>query len=44
MAAQDYLARFIKESEFFHIDLPQALDGFLTIAEGMTHWWAQLAH
>lgn len=38
------LARFIKESELFHIDLPQALDGFLTIAEGMTHWWAQLTH
>lgn len=38
------LARFIKESELFHIDLPQALDGFLQIAEGMTHWWAQLAH
>jgi hypothetical protein len=38
------LARFIKESELFHIDLPQALDGFLAIAEGMTHWWAQLAH
>jgi hypothetical protein len=38
------LARFIKESELFHIDLPQALDGWLTIMEGMTHWWAQLAH
>ena len=38
------LARFIKESETFHIDLPQALDGWLTIMEGMTHWWAQLAH
>ncbi|MFG2683089.1 DUF3865 domain-containing protein [Streptomyces sp. NPDC048392] len=38
------LARFIKESETFHIDLPQALDGWLTITEGMTHWWAQLAH
>jgi len=37
------LARFIKESELFHIDLPQALDGWLTITEGMTHWWAQLA-
>jgi hypothetical protein len=37
------LARFIKESELFHIELPQAVDGFLTIAEGMTHWWAQLA-
>ncbi|GAB2882052.1 hypothetical protein GCM10027074_57960 [Streptomyces deserti] len=38
------LARFIKESELFHINLPQALDGFLTITEGMTHWWTQLAH
>ncbi|MFD3422444.1 DUF3865 domain-containing protein [Streptomyces decoyicus] len=38
------LARFIKESELFHIDLPPALDGWLTITEGMTHWWAQLAH
>ncbi|MFC8944005.1 DUF3865 domain-containing protein [Streptomyces rochei] len=38
------LARFIKESETFHIDLPQALDGWMTITEGMTHWWAQLAH
>ncbi|GLF98097.1 DUF3865 domain-containing protein [Streptomyces yaizuensis] len=38
------LARFIKESELFHIDLPQALDGFLQIMEGMTHWWAELAH
>lgn len=38
------LARFIKESELFHIDLPQALDGFLTIAEGMTHWWAELTY
>jgi hypothetical protein len=38
------LARFIKESDLFHIDLPQAVDGFLQIAEGMTHWWAQLAH
>ncbi|MFJ5588363.1 DUF3865 domain-containing protein [Streptomyces noursei] len=38
------LARFIKQSELFHINLPQALDGWLTISEGMTHWWAQLAH
>lgn len=38
------LARFIKESELFHIDLPQALDGFLVITEGMTHWWAQLTY
>ncbi|MGV9318257.1 DUF3865 domain-containing protein [Streptomyces sp. NPDC003660] len=38
------LARFIRKSELFHIDLPQALDGWLTITEGMTHWWAQLAY
>lgn len=38
------LARFIKQSELFHIDLPQAVDGFLQILEAMTHWWTQLAH
>ncbi|MER0477266.1 DUF3865 domain-containing protein [Streptomyces sp. Edi2] len=38
------LARFIRESELFHIDLPQAVDGFLQILEAMAHWWAQLAH
>ncbi|MFC4951059.1 DUF3865 domain-containing protein [Pseudonocardia sp. GCM10023141] len=37
------LARFIKENELFHIDLPQALDGFLQIMEAMTYWWTQLA-
>ncbi|MFE3653334.1 hypothetical protein ACFXO2_37070 [Streptomyces sp. NPDC059152] len=37
------LARFIRKSETFHINLPQALDGFLQIMEGMTHWWTQLA-
>ena len=36
------LAQFIKKSELFHIDLPQALDGFLQIMEAMTHWWTQL--
>lgn len=38
------LAQFIRKSHLFHIDLPQALDGFLQIMEAMTHWWAQLAH
>lgn len=36
------LAQFIKKSELFNIDLPQALDGFLQILEAMAHWWAQL--
>ncbi|WP_284741672.1 DUF3865 domain-containing protein [Amycolatopsis sp. RTGN1] len=36
------LAQFIKKSELFHIDLPQALDGFLQILEAMADWWAQL--
>jgi hypothetical protein len=37
------IARFIKESETFHVDLPQALDGFLTILQAMAHWWTRLA-
>lgn len=37
------IARFIRESELFHIDLPQTLDGFLTILQVMAHWWVQLA-
>lgn len=36
------LAQFIKKNELFHIDLPQALDGFLQILEAMAHWWTQL--
>lgn len=36
------IARFIRESEVFHIDLPQAVDGFLTILQAMAHWWIQL--
>lgn len=37
------IARFIKEGELFHVDLPQALTGFLTILQAMAHWWTQLA-
>lgn len=36
------LAQFIRKSELFHIDLPQAMDGFLQIMEAMAHWWTQL--
>jgi hypothetical protein len=38
------LADFIRKSELFHLDLPQALTGFLEIFEGMAQWWSQLAH
>ncbi|MFF3957450.1 DUF3865 domain-containing protein [Streptomyces sp. NPDC001890] len=38
------LARFIRQSDLFHLDLPQALEGFLQIFNAMTHWWTQLAH
>ena len=38
------LADFLRKSELFHLDLPQALTGFLEILEGMTQWWTQLAH
>jgi hypothetical protein len=38
------LAQFIKKSDLFNIDLPQALDGFLQILEAMAHWWIQLNH
>jgi hypothetical protein len=37
------IARFIRASELFHVDIPQALDGFLTILQAMAHWWTQLA-
>jgi hypothetical protein len=37
------IAQFIRKSETFGINLPQALDGFLQIMEGMTHWWTELA-
>jgi len=38
------LAQFIRKADLFHIDLPQALDGFLQILEAMTAWWTQLDH
>ncbi|MEU2146086.1 MULTISPECIES: DUF3865 domain-containing protein [Streptomyces albovinaceus subgroup] len=38
------LARFIRQSDLFHLDLPQALEGFLQIFNAMAHWWIQLAY
>ncbi|GAB7101865.1 hypothetical protein JCM4814A_01790 [Streptomyces phaeofaciens JCM 4814] len=38
------LARFIRQSDLFHLDLPQALEGFLQIFNAMAHWWTQLAY
>ncbi|MFF6772704.1 DUF3865 domain-containing protein [Streptomyces sp. NPDC012637] len=38
------LARFIRQSELFHLDLPQAVEGFLQIFNAMAHWWTQLAY
>ena len=36
------IARFIRESELFNLNLPQIRDGFLQIMEGMAHWWTEL--
>ncbi|MGW8762893.1 DUF3865 domain-containing protein [Streptomyces sp. NPDC055815] len=38
------LARFVRQSELFHLDLPQAVEGFLQIFNAMAHWWTQLAY
>ncbi|MFJ6140729.1 DUF3865 domain-containing protein [Kitasatospora sp. NPDC092286] len=38
------LARFIRQSDLFGLDLPQALEGFLQIFNAMAHWWTQLAY
>ena len=38
------LAQFIRKSELYGFDLPQATEGFLQIFKGMTHWWTQLAY
>ncbi|MFP8903117.1 DUF3865 domain-containing protein [Streptomyces atacamensis] len=38
------LARFIRQSELFRLDLPQALEGFLQIFNAMAHWWTQLTY
>ena len=37
------IARFIREYRLFGLDLPQIVDGWLQILEGMTAWWSQLA-
>ncbi|WP_019925533.1 DUF3865 domain-containing protein [Nocardia sp. BMG111209] len=37
------IARFIREYQLFGLDLPQIVDGWLQILEGMTVWWSQLA-
>jgi hypothetical protein len=37
------LAQFIRKSELYGLDLPQAVEGFLQIFGAMTHWWTQLA-
>jgi hypothetical protein len=37
------IARFIRENQTFNLDLPQIVDGFLQIMEGMTHWWTELS-
>ncbi|RNH93501.1 DUF3865 domain-containing protein [Micromonospora aurantiaca] len=38
------LAQFIRNSDRYGLDLPQAVEGFLQIFNGMTDWWTQLAH
>ena len=38
------LAQFIRKSDLYGLDLPQATEGFLQIFNGMTHWWTQLAY
>jgi hypothetical protein len=37
------LARFIRKSDLYGFDLPQATEGFLQIFNAMTHWWTELA-
>lgn len=38
------LARFIRKSDLYGLDLSQAVEGFLQIFNGMTNWWTQLAY
>ncbi|MFJ4710164.1 DUF3865 domain-containing protein [Streptomyces anulatus] len=38
------LARFLRQSDLFRLDLPQALEGFLQIFNAMADWWTQLAY
>jgi hypothetical protein len=37
------IARFIRESGRFQLELPQLCDGFLQMLEAMAAWWTQLA-
>ncbi|MCM6774461.1 DUF3865 domain-containing protein [Nocardia sp. CDC159] len=36
------IATFIRNRDLYHLDLPQILDGFLQILEGMARWWGEL--
>ncbi|WP_036567926.1 DUF3865 domain-containing protein [Nocardia sp. BMG51109] len=36
------IARFIREYQLFGLDLPQIVDGWLQILDGMAHWWSGL--
>jgi hypothetical protein len=38
------LAQFIRRSDLFGFDLPQAVEGFLQIFNGMAAWWTQLTY
>jgi hypothetical protein len=38
------LAQFIRKSDLYGFDLPQAVEGFLQIFNGMSDWWTQLAY
>lgn len=38
------LAQFVRKSDLYGFDLPQALEGFLQIFNGMASWWTQLAY
>ncbi len=38
------LARFIRTSDLYGIDLREALEGFLQIFNAMADWWTQLAY
>jgi Domain of Unknown Function with PDB structure (DUF3865) len=38
------LARFMRDSDLYGFDLPQATEGFLQIFNGMADWWTKLAY
>jgi hypothetical protein len=37
------IARFIRHHDLFALDLPQIVDGWMQILEGMAQWWTDLA-